>query len=1250
VRAAVDRDRWAGRGVAPWAVLRTLAAVGTLALWSLVASAPAVAAEEGQRERVLTSSFSVATEPASVAPVGIAVDDVTGDVYVADKAHNVVDQFKLGGGGMELVRTFTAKKLEAPESIAVDNSSSPSSKDVYVGTAEGKLFKFTSEGEPLELTGKAHGFNSILGLAVDATGNVFVSEGDGRIAQLDSAVSNASVSVIKRTGVGTEGMRPGLAVDSVDDFYVGSKGITAEPKLTNLFGLITEVVQELNPAGPAFSVIAKLEAVTAKLLIPALDLETSPAVVANDRPGAGEDLAEENDVYVLNVTGSPEERTTTVAEFAGESATPGQAGELIQRISLPAGSRGTAIALDHKTGDLYVIDAATATVDVFGFAPAGPPSVTGLSAQSSPTTPDAWSLEAKVNPAGADTHYHFEYGPSSCAESACTSGPSTDLGAGFGPHNISEELTGLTPGTLYHYRVVAESALGRTTSTERTFAIQATPAGLPDGRAWELVSPPEKNGAEPEAITSEGGAIQAAEAGGAIAYVSNGPFAGEKPEGSQSPEYTQILSVRGPEGWFSKDISTPSFTATGVIVGEPPEYRIFSPNLSLSIVEPNPGIIGSGHLQKPPLAPAETKQKTLYLRADSPLAPEASGAASFEKALDNGTASGNAGYLALVNDANANGTFASPEFGGGFTEGLEFKGATPDLSHVVFSSGSDSRGLYEWAGASQPLRPVSVLPGGGSEPGAALGLFAERDTNHAISSDGSRVIWSSTSRHLYMRDTVTKETVQLDAFQQGAPEEGTPQAVFQTASADGTKVFFTDSERLTPDSKAVREAPDLYVFELTPGASLSGTLRDLTPNAEAGLVVNNGNGVIGASEDGSYVYFVANGAIAPDTSPGHCPELLEAVPANTTCNLYVRHFDGGAWEAAKLVAPLSIEDAPDWGNLSEGNLKYQTSRVSPNGRYLTFMSNRNLTGYEPVDAVSGKRDEEVYLYDAQSANLVCASCNPTGAAPHGVEDVGANDSGESPEGIGLVVDRPQTWAESAANSLAGHWLAASVPGWTAISLKNSLYQSRYLSNEGRLFFNSPDHLVAAATGPKEKVYQYEPAGVGSCASEGGCVALISGGDSVHESAFLDASASGNDVFFIAAQALVPNPEENFSVYDAHVCEAASPCPEAKSGPRATCDEETAFCRPPATPALGSSPLATGDLGTPGNILGKAGVLPEKVAVKPVAKKPLTRAQKLAAALKMCKKLKKKAKRKACEKSARKKYGAKKKTTKKAVKK
>ena len=362
------------------------------------------------------------------------------------------------------------------------------------------------------------------------------------------------------------------------------------------------------------------------------------------------------------------------------------------------------------------------------------------------------------------------------------------------------------------------------------------------------------------------------------------------------------------------------------------------------------------------------------------------------------------------------------------------------------------------------------------------------------------------------------------------------------------------------------------------------------------------------------------------------------------CDLYVDHFDG-QWEAPKLIAVLSNEDAPDWGGTgTAGDLGHTTSRVSPDGNYLAFMSKQSLTGYDNEDITSkqpGERlDEEVFLYDAQDESLICASCDPSGARPQGVFDSGANGTGGVGEGLGLLVDRIGIWSEG--DQKADHWLAGSIPGWTSIEVNRALYQSRYLSNSGRLFFDSPDHLADASTTAKEKVYEYEPDGVGSCQSEGGCVGLISSGSAEHEAAFLDASEDGDDVFFMSAEKLVPQDRDtNFNVYDAHVCEASSPCTsEAASSPPGCLQTPEGQCQAPPSASPQSGAPATATPSGPGN-LASGGVLPVKVRATP---KPPTRAQELAMALNGCRRRfkgkAKKRQRAACEAQAHKKWGPK----------
>ena len=210
---------------------------------------------------------------------------------------------------------------------------------------------------------------------------------------------------------------------------------------------------------------------------------------------------------------------------------------------------------------------------------------------------------------------------------------------------------------------------------------------------------------------------------------------------------------------------------------------------------------------------------------------------------------------------------------------------------------------------------------------------------------------------------------------------------------------------------------------------------------------------------------------------------------------------------------------------------------------------------------AGHPDEEVFLYDAAQGRLSCVSCNSTGATgwsrPHGVFDTEL-----AGEGVGLLVDRPEIWSE--------RWLAGSIPGWGstrgAKSQPAALYQPRYLSDSGRLFFNSADALVPQDTNGKEDVYEYEPDGVGSCGDSGGCIGLISSGTSGRESAFLDASQNGDDVFFLtAAQLVAPDTDQSIDIYDARVCSESSPCLKYTTPSSSSC-ESAEGCRPGSVPS------------------------------------------------------------------------------------
>ena len=846
------------------------------------------------------------------------------------------------------------------------------------------------------------------------------------------------------------------------------------------------------------------------------------------------------------------------------------------------------------------------------------------------------TLQTQINPLGHDTSYYFQYGTSSCETNpaGCISVPTPpgiDIGSGESDQAGSVPVQELKPDTTYYYRVLATNSLGTAEGAERKFTTQpaSNVFGLPDGRAWEMVSPPNKHGAPIEALTREGGWIRASEDGNALTYVADGAIS-EEAHGNRSPEMQQVLATRGPGGWSSQEIVTPNSKAQGVTFGQAPEYQFFSPDLSLALVEP----VGNSAYSEPPLAP-EAAQRTMYLRDDPPISPEASEQVAYREAEQNrGYLS--PGYLPLLTEADV---APGAEFGGH----VHFVSATPDLRHVILQSSialtgaGSGPGIYEWSGGTPQF--VSTLPGSttaGHEP--ELGFY--HAPANAISSDGTRIIWTSKEEntgngHLYMRDTAageSGETVQLDKAQ-GAPEPEKGSARFQMASSDGSKVFFTDKQRLTEDSTAEpgqgTGKPDLYECEMAEvvlegKSKLHCLLKDLTVDKSAGEHAAVQGFLLGSGEDGTSVYLVAQGALPVINENGENGNGERAEAGED--NLYALRYEASEWKTT-FIAVLSAEDRPEWEGNQLADSAFLTARVSPNGRYLAFMTAASPTGYDNVDQNSGAHDQEVYLYDSTAASLSCVSCDPTGARP-----VGVLDTVESGEGLGLLVDRRKVWA--------GHWLAGNIPGWTAQSLVSALVQSRYLSNEGRLFFNSPDDLVPQASNHREDVYEYEPSGVGSCESpSSGCVALISSGSSGNESAFLEATPSGDDVFFLTAAQLLPqDTDTSFDIYDARVCVSGSLCVSSPSRAPGGCGTAES-CRPaPESQQAPIGPAGTEAVSGSGNIVQAPAARQEVKGVKTSAKR-LSEAQKLANALKACRKRDShsKKKRQACEAHARKLY-------------
>ena len=1184
-------------------------------------------------------------------PSGVAVNEATGDIYVVDSGNNRIVRFNAahefvstwGFGVKDGEKTFEictsgckagiASKgkgaLHGAGTIAIDNSAGPSAGDIYVeavkpfeekiGSKEveseyAQFDKFSPTGQLLgQLRAwKGEKFEEPHGVAVGPNGEVWIYN-EEYFYGFAGDEKNKPTKFVESEISGEE--RQGLAVDPAaggeGGFYVAHELET--PEAPTVVGK-EKVLHE----GAEFLGIPLIEA-----------LDTNPTSGVATEAGSG-------NVFL--------DHGKSVTEY--DSAT-----EEVQTVGDGLNS-GTGLFADAKTETVYVADAGAGRVVVLSPEPPGAPQIDELSAAEISET--SATLGALIDPHGSATEYAFRYsaGAVPTAGEAC-SGPCVQvpatpaaIGSGFG--DVEAKLTeahleGLTPGTVYHYRVYAINHANGTENVveaaagELKFKTQATPVGsqLPDGRQYELVSPVSKNGAAIQGLTGEGGLVQASANGAAVTYVTEGAVKGNcanEIEGLRAPEVTQVLSIRGAGEWNSCDIDTSHNEAEGVAPGSAPEYKWFSSDLSLGLVEP----FGNERFEHPKLSTA-AGERTPYIRHNA----SCPGTACFEPL------------------ATAGNVPSGTEFG----SKVKFVAASSDMSHVVVTStiplngeaaatGTNVQNLYVWSGGVFKL--INVLPNGEPVGNAALG-YALGNANivrHAISDDGNRYVFTAPSGHLYARDLASGKTVQLDAGEGVVQAPGTctntpsvcEKPIFQDASADGSIVFFTDQARLTAGSAANQLRPDLYVCQIT-GSGCH--ITDLTPEPKAGESANVQGAMIGASEDGKVAYFVANGGIGGAT-PGNCRsseaglakesgEDPEALTASGQCTLYRSAFDEGAktWAGAKPVARLSAEDEFDWHPTINLSL---TARVSPNGEWVAFMSDRNLTGYNTRDKRSNRGAEEVYLYDAAAGKVRCASCNPTGSRPEGVFD-----KEFSGEGIGLLIDRPLEWTK--------RWLAADVPAFTKLSLNNAYYQSRYLNDQGRVYFNSAESLVPQdKNGDKADVYQYEPLGA-HCSEESstyveaaeGCVAMISSGTSEKESAFLDASETGDDVFFMTSNQLVASDvDTSYDVYDAIVCGVAGR-PACLPPPLATppACESAGECRPGTIEVPPSGPGASEEASSSNKVSAQHEVLNSKEEKTPAPKpKPLTKAQKLQKALKACHKVKSKNKRHACEASARKKYGSK----------
>jgi NHL repeat len=346
-------------------------------------------------------------------PSGVAVNDATGDVYVVDKGNSRVQWFDSTGkfeGQFDGSGT-PAASFSAPEGIAVDNGTlSPSHGDVYVADVGNKVIdKFSTTGAyESQLTG----FGTLLGIAVDPSGDLFVYEAESTVYEY-----SATGALLQRFATQFGTTTPGLAVDSSDDLY------------TNFGG----------------SSVLKFEPVTGSFLRQLEDGAVSALTID----------AATNNLFV--------DRAGSILEYGpfGEPETPVR--EFGSKVLADNGGSGIAVS---ATGTGYVADSVSDKVDTFA---EGPTPEAPLTEEAKKVTATTAVLHGELTPPTAKLEYHFEYN----LGTSCTGGSRTSGEEGEG--KVSQEVTGLEPSAQYTFCFVSENAFGPTLGPPERFTTAPAP-------------------------------------------------------------------------------------------------------------------------------------------------------------------------------------------------------------------------------------------------------------------------------------------------------------------------------------------------------------------------------------------------------------------------------------------------------------------------------------------------------------------------------------------------------------------------------------------------------------------------------------------------------------------------------------------------------------------------------------------------------------------------------------------------------
>ncbi|HXB66191.1 MAG TPA: hypothetical protein VNV42_15075 [Solirubrobacteraceae bacterium] len=1071
------------------------------------------------------------------APTSIAVDSASGpnqgDVYVGDSANRVIDEFSPSGA---LLGTITGPSagntFQAVTSVATDGEGN---LWVLDGGAN-VVYEFSGGGALISQFNDTYGETH--GIAADSAGDVYLIRGTGQTEKWTAAAraggAPVEVDSNQSSGLGVDQASNDLYVDlgsSIDEW-----GPAAESLGNFGSGTLGQGGQmAYNPsamlagagAHGALYVVDEADSRVAVFVPPA---PAPPAVLPGSETATGVTSTAATLEATINANGLDTkyffEYGPTAAYGTQIPLAPGtDIGSNYAFSNVQVALAGVAASTTYHFRVVAVNSLGTTDGPDATFTTATPSAPAVESEADANVTSAAAVLQASVNPEFSDTHYYFEYGPTTAYGSTLPAPPGTDIGESDAAQSAEVAISGLSASTTYHFRVVAVNSLGTTDGPDTTLTtappvnIEAEAAANVTATAADLTA---KIGTEDLATGYQ------FEYGTTPAYGLRAPL----PEATlAAATSTQKVTVRvenlQPNTTYYFRLAATN--ALGTVTASAAQFTTYPPGEAFSLpdnrvyemVSPpdkNGGDVGGGgaFLTPSPNAFGQSSESgSAITYASSTSFGDARGAALTTQ------------YLSTRGPSGWTTHALSPPVAG--VEHFEFAGLapfhlfTPELTAWVFSwkHPSLTRGappevenLYRGEGGSNAYQLIDdgTPANAGAESYGVTAIGASSDLSHVVFEAHEALTPGAPSGAWSVYEWTLGAPLRLVSVLPGPGEVAAASAsgpggeanpLPNSMSADGSRIFWIDGNNqlyvredatTTVKLNASQRTPSLgegtaRFMAATPDGSKAffidetaltnaledngglyeysvadGRLTDLTPDAGGDPGVE---GVLGIGEGGASVYFVASASLTSNGRPG------AGQPSPGGENLYLAR--GGA---ITFIATLSSADSDDWTD----NFEERTARVTGDGGYLAFVSQTPLTGYDNTDLNTGEADAEVFLYDAGADELRCASCNPSGEQPIGPASVPtARDTGRLP---------------------------------------------RYLSEDGqRLFFDSKDALLPAASNGKQNVYEYE----------NGAIHLISSGTSDEDSTLADASANGDDVFFTTRSPLVPEDQDEHSdMYDARV--------------------------------------------------------------------------------------------------------------------